>query len=81
MDLKSRHPADTTFSGFGLWDVFAPGRRLVGTVAADLSHPPFVAGDGKEFDFAPGHFLFAYGLIVPGAPIAAASVLQDGFTA
>lgn len=63
--LLDQQPAETTFSGLGCWDIFKieNGRIHVGQVAMDIGRPPFVAGDGDQFEFAPGYVVFAAGLV------------------
>lgn len=62
--IMNQHPAQTTFSGLGPYDVFAaPGRRYVGTVIFSMAAPPFIKGNSKDYYFAPEHRFFARGLI------------------
>jgi hypothetical protein len=63
-ELMARGAAETTFSGVGLWDVFKDNRRWIGSVVADMGRPPFVAGEGEPWVFAPGTFVFAHGVVV-----------------
>jgi len=61
--LVKRHPAEVTFTGLGVWEVFALGGRLVGSVLCDMGQPPFVKGDDPAYLFAPGFIIFPKGLV------------------
>jgi hypothetical protein len=62
-EIMNRHPADTTFSGYGAWDVFGANRRFIGTVIFYQLRPPFVLGHDPRFDYAPGYHIFAVGVV------------------